>query len=183
MNTLTTTSLTTTSLAALRKAKFVSFHSEISHLPGGGDKLYKTSTITTYEDDVDLDNLSKIATNLSVYGSARHKAGKFHDSISTAQYDDEWQTIVSLLKAGDRLELVWFPDYGTNQYLEHATKRQSPGNKRPVDLLLPEYDGLHGDRLSIRVNRTGRTGKVRTFQFHVRSSVAPDNSARQYQAA
>jgi len=68
-------------------------------------------------------------------------------------YDEEWLTIVSLLREGDELTLVWKRDAGSCQNFKDA--------------------GLHGDSLSLAVKRGEKT-----LTFFIESSVCPDNTAR-----
>jgi len=81
-----------------------------------------------------------------------------HDSATESV--DLWggspqATVVSLLRKGDVLELLWKPDAMTNDLLRHAN--------------------LHGDRVELHVHR----GK-RTLVFALVSHVAADNTARMF---
>lgn len=77
------------------------------------------------------------------------------ESISSAQYHDEWRTIASLLRVGDKLTLHWQRGAWNTQAMEHATPR------------------FYGDVLSLIVDRGDKR-----LAFHVRMSVCENNSAR-----
>ena len=75
--------------------------------------------------------------------------------IGSAQFSEEWLTIASLLRAGDKLTLLWQRGAWTNESMRNAT---------------PQF---FGDSLSLIVARE----KV-TLQFHIDTSVCENNSAR-----
>ena len=73
-------------------------------------------------------------------------------------YDEEWRTIVSLLREGDELTLVWTRDAYKCQNLDAAQ--------------------LHGDSLSLLIKRGEKT-----MRFTLEWSVCPDNTARMIRSA
>lgn len=81
-----------------------------------------------------------------------------HVYISSANNaHTEWRTLANLMKVGDRLELVWYRDAGTNEYMRKA--------------------GLHGDRLQIVIHRKNRE-RYKQMLFLVESQCCEDNTAR-----
>lgn len=77
--------------------------------------------------------------------------------VSSPRWVPEWQTVLMLLRAGDRVELCWTGNNG-NQYTRQA--------------------GLHVDSLNLRVIR----GKV-IMEFALCHGVCQDNSARMVRRA
>jgi len=75
------------------------------------------------------------------------------EMFHTPNYNEEWTTIIGLLREGDELTLVWTRDGFTCQNHKDAA--------------------LHGDRLSLAVQRGEKT-----MRFHLETRVCPDNSAR-----
>ena len=75
------------------------------------------------------------------------------EMISSAKYDPQWRTIMDLLRAGDRLTILWTAD-NNSQLVEKA--------------------GLHMDSVSIRIERPN--GK--RLEFHIHTQVSEANSAR-----
>jgi hypothetical protein len=76
----------------------------------------------------------------------------------TNNIHSEWRTIASLLKPGDRLEMIWYRDANRNGYMK-AHK-------------------LHGDRLQLVIHRLGRDGKFKHLLFLVESQCCENNTAR-----
>ena len=93
----------------------------------------------------------------------RKGTGRFfgHVSLYHFRYDKEGASaVVALLKAGDRIAFRFYPDAGTNQYLQR------------ID--------IHSDRLYLDITR--KHGKSeRRLRFVVEESTCPDNSARMCQ--
>jgi len=87
-----------------------------------------------------------------VFGPALDTFTAF-EMIHSPSYNEEWLTIVSLLREGDELTLVWTRDAYKCQNLDAAQ--------------------LHGDSLSLAVKRGEKT-----MRFSVEWSVCPDNTAR-----
>jgi hypothetical protein len=80
--------------------------------------------------------------------------------VSSAQYSEEWRTIVRILRSGDALELVWIGDALANGYLKNG-----------------EGVRLHADRLALQFTRPRAKGP-QLWSFNVGESICPDNSAR-----
>ena len=80
------------------------------------------------------------------------------EMFHTPNYNEEWTTIIGLLREGDELTLVWTRDGFTAQTHEDAA--------------------LHGDRLSLAVKRGEKT-----MRFHLETRVCPDNTARMIRSA
>lgn len=70
----------------------------------------------------------------------------------------EWRTIASLLKVGDRLEMIWYRDANRNGYMKKH--------------------GLHGDRLQLVVHRRKRDATFHHMLFLIESQCCEDNTAR-----
>jgi hypothetical protein len=75
--------------------------------------------------------------------------------IGSARYHEEWVTIASLLRVGDKLTLLWQRGGFTTEAQANAT---------------PHF---YGDSLSLLVERGERQ-----LQFHIETSVSEDNTAR-----
>lgn len=86
------------------------------------------------------------------------------ESVTSAQYDEVWQTVAAMLKAGDELSLRWGADGFRNGYLESAVIR--PGEHCAGE-------SLHVDSLEIVIRRNGKT-----LVFLLDVSVCPNNTAR-----
>jgi hypothetical protein len=110
-----------------------------------------------------------IAVDFEVYGLGyldRHKAACF-EMIMGSRHDSQWQTVAKLVRPGDRLTLVWRPDWLSNAYSQKASYDGSVGD-------CPSYHGLHVDTLYLQVIRKHTTA----YMFLIDVSVCPDNSAR-----
>ena len=77
------------------------------------------------------------------------------EMIHSAQSTEEWRTIVSLLRVGDKLTLQWERGGWTTEAMQHA----SPA--------------FYGDRLSLIVERAKAT-----LHFHIHTQISENNSAR-----
>lgn len=98
--------------------------------------------------------------------------------IGASQFSEHWQTVAHLLQAGDRVTLVWRPDWHSNALCRHAMGDGLPDrhDNRPVD-----FAGLHADELSIQIDRpTTRGGRptFRRYTFMLDVEVNTNNSAR-----
>lgn len=79
--------------------------------------------------------------------------------FSSAQYTENWRTVVSLLRVGDELRLEFRTDEATNGYVKDAN--------------------LHADELYLRVARTvGSSPREQRMYFLLDTSITPSNSAR-----
>lgn len=82
--------------------------------------------------------------------------------VPSAQYNDIWKTIASLLKVGDELELAFNGDAYSNGHTKTA--------------------GLHADACRLHVERTVRGSRQRLV-FEVDHSICADNTARMVKPA
>ncbi len=93
-------------------------------------------------------------------GEDHPQARAFH-TIGSARYDDDWRTVLDLLKTDDVLELHWRADNNTD---------------------ITRNAGLHIDELRLLVHRNGgkhaEHGKGRTLSLLLDVSTGRDNSAR-----
>lgn len=83
-----------------------------------------------------------------------HPQAEGYASNLACKFNHDWQTVVGLLRIGDRLVLQWNADNNTETIREH---------------------GLHHDELRVEIRRTGRR---RPMSFLIDSRVCADNSAR-----
>lgn len=88
-------------------------------------------------------------------------------------YDQEWQTVVSLLRAGDELSLRWI-GADNNGYVGRA--RVTERDESCHDAGLGER--LYHDRLYLKVRRAGKE----KYSFYLADSACPNNSARMIRA-
>ncbi len=70
---------------------------------------------------------------------------------------NEWHTIASLLRAGDRIELIWYRDANRNGYMKEAK--------------------LHGDRLQLVIHRKSGE-RFKPLLFLIESQCCENNTAR-----
>lgn len=91
------------------------------------------------------------------YNSEQWKA---FESLSSAQWSEEWKTIVSLLRVGDKLTLHWQRGAWTTESMSNAEPK------------------FYGDSLSLIVERAKAT-----LEFHVRMAVCENNTARMIRRA
>jgi len=80
------------------------------------------------------------------------------EMIGAVQYSESWQTIVRLLRVGDKLTLHWRRDSWRTSNLDAAD--------------------LHGDDLQLIVDRSKNARVTARMVFNVRTSICPDNTAR-----
>ncbi len=95
----------------------------------------------------------RVFKNDDVFASSSQDATCFA-CIVTAQYCEEWQSIVSILKAGDTVSLEWVGG-DNNCYMNRQTEK------------------LYHDRLFLCIKR-----KDKKMKFHVCNSICPNNTAR-----
>jgi len=98
------------------------------------------------------------------YGDSYPDVTAFAYSIG-GSYDLPWRTIVSLLRAGDEIELHWIAG-NSSGYLDAAHGKCADSEV--------EFHGLCRDELDLTVYRSGK----QRYSFHVDTCVCPDNSAR-----
>lgn len=93
------------------------------------------------------------------------------DMIHCSKHSEEWQTIVSLLRAGDEVELRWVGS-DNNDYLTRSTVTE-----REKDSSHPSHslgERLYHDKLYLKVHRNGKV----KYSFYLTDSICPDNTAR-----
>jgi hypothetical protein len=108
-------------------------------------------------------NESKLTIEDAETRTSTLEYGPFESAFSylqSAKFHTEWQTVAKSLRVGDRVRLMWHPDYHSNGYVRMV--------------------GLHADSLLLGVIR-GEGRNAKTLQFHVDQSLTPDNSARMIQ--
>lgn len=115
------------------------------------------------------------------YGTCHERIQVSPDTIScfdmahSAQYDEELQTILSLLRVGDEIEMVWVAG-GGNGYVKRArvTEKEydTDGKETPYQPGLGEM--LYHDKLYIRIRRNDKP----KYFFHYADSICPNNTAR-----
>ena len=166
----TITGLDAVQLAALRRADVVCFFhrhvpdatGETSYIDAG--KRAKVSATDPFAQDAHV--IIPVPYRLREYTQGDDKipynseAWKGFESLSSAQWSEEWKTIVSLLRTGDRLTLHWQRGAWTTESMSNASPK------------------FYGDSLSIIVERAKAT-----LEFHVRMSVCENNSARMIRRA
>jgi hypothetical protein len=158
-------------LAALRKAdKVCFFHrskpdatGETSYIDCG--KRHKPSPIDPFAPD-ETHVIIPVDFRLREYTRGDDKipfdceTWNAFEWIGYAQSHEEWRTIVSLLRVGDKLTLFWQRGAWTTESMINA----SPA--------------FYGDSLSLIVDRAKAT-----LQFHIDMSVCENNSARMIRRA
>jgi hypothetical protein len=167
----TKTGLDALQLAALRKADVVCFfHRLVPDATGETDyidasKRAKQSATDPFSHETHV--IIPCDYRLSDYGRGDDKIpykspDKWHafESVSSAQYSDEWRTIASLLRVGDKLTLHWQRGAFTTESHANAT---------------PHF---YGDGLSLIVARGEKS-----LAFHVHMSVCENNTARMIRRA
>jgi hypothetical protein len=163
----TKTGLDAIQLAALRKADTVCFFHR--HVPDTtGETSYICATKKNKPSPIDpfaphetsviipveyrLRDWTREQADKIPYNSEDWKAFEW---IGSAQYHEEWRTIVSLLRVGDKLTLHWQRGAWTNEAMQNATPK------------------FYGDSLSLIVDRGDKV-----LHFHIDTSVCEDNTAR-----
>lgn len=153
------TPLTAADVAALRKADTISFHLYHDRIGGLVSKIAATKERRRTEADPFAEDVTVnvyVGHSVRDYGDRKATRYTAFDMIHHPQGCDWWRTIVSLLKTGDILTLVWIRDNNT-QVVKEA--------------------GLHYDSLQLRVDRGSKS-----MTFKVATSVCPDNTARMVRA-
>lgn len=157
-------------LAALRKADSVCFFhrpkpdttGETSYI--NAIKRAKQSAADPFSQDVCVQIVCE--HRLTDYSDSDSKipydseAFNAFEMIHSAQHENAWQTTASLLRAGDKLMLIWERGAFTTQHMKEATPK------------------FYGDRLSLLVTRGERQ-----LTFHIDTRVCEDNSARMIRRA
>lgn len=97
---------------------------------------------------------------------------KCFEMFSSSKYNDEWQTIVGLVKVGDEIKLRWI-GADNNGYVNRSTVTEMSEEKGNAGLGMK----LYHDKLYLSVWRAGK----QKYAFQVSDSVSPNNSARMIQ--
>ena len=128
--------LTALDLKALREANMVSFH-QTKEGQGFITATKRLRTPTPWEDEkryeIRVESLVRSYRN----GSKSDDRYACHYLTTTAQYDEHWRTVASLLRVGDVLVLKWNEDAGSCPFLEQRN--------------------LHGDSFELVVRRGEKT--------------------------
>jgi hypothetical protein len=155
MTTSTSTELTAVDIRALKKSRSVAFHARWQD-----GELTESRIIGRDRDAADDDYTVaqlEVPSTLSFGGAMirQNPDVRAFEHIGSAQFHEHWATIVSLLRAGDRLTLFWNANGGRNGITKRA--------------------GLAVDELSVRIVRGNRQ-----LHFHIDSHVSEYNSARMF---
>lgn len=158
--------LTKTDLKALKTADDV----YVGHFQGSGYLrcTKRRATLQPFSEDrrhdIPCSSTFRVYTGDGRYGKVDERVECF-----AHPHGDAWDTIVSLLRAGDELTLEWIADAWSNQYL------RATGT--------PER--LHADTVKLTVKRPDKNGEYRHRRcnasrrvFHLDTIICPDNSAR-----
>ena len=102
------------------------------------------------------------------YGQRNGDGAQCFAMIHSAQYDEQWRTIVDLLHVGDTLTLAWVGG-DNNGYVTRSrvTEKESDGYSPGLG------EKLYHDKLFLIAMR----GK-RKLSFYVADSICPNNTAR-----
>jgi hypothetical protein len=160
-----TTGLNAIDLAALRKADSVCFfHRKAPDASGEAsyiDAIKRAKVDARDPFSRDVSHVIACPYRLREYTTGEDKIPfnsvdwNGFESISSAQWSEEWKTIVSLLRVGDKLTLYW-------QRGAFSTESMSTASPK-----------FYGDGLSLVVDRGERQ-----LTFHVHTSICENNSAR-----
>jgi hypothetical protein len=164
-----TTGLDAIQIAALRKANDVCFYrrqqpdmsGEASYISANKRASHNSASASNPFGDSDGSVIIHCDYRLTDYsrGDAKipYKSGEWNafEMLHCAQSHDEWKTIASLLRAGDKLCLHWQRGGFTTESMENAS---------------PHF---YGDRLSLLVERGDKV-----LAFHIDTRICEDNSAR-----
>ena len=153
--TIATGELTSADLRELRKSRSVAFYARWQE-----GELTESRIVGRDRDAANNDYVRaqlEVPSSLQYGGSiVRENADvRAYMSVLSAQFHEHWNTAVNLLRAGDRLVMMWSANGGRNDILREA--------------------GFAVDELSIRVVR----GK-RQMWFHVDQRISRYNSARTF---
>jgi hypothetical protein len=161
----TTTGLDAIQLAALRKANRVCFYHRATP-DATGLRSYIAAIKTTdrtklnpFEGEQSL--CFAVDFRLREYTTGDDKipyngdAWEAFEMIHSAQATEEWRTIVSLLRVGDKLTLLWQRGGWTTEAMQNASPK------------------FYGDSLSLIVERAKAT-----LQFHIDQQISENNTAR-----
>lgn len=152
--------LTSEDLRALKSAtSWMSAHAEWN------DGALATSYLRGTARDVADDDYTVARIELPSYlefGAAlirRNPTVRAYGSCSSPTVNDEWLTILQILRPGDRLALAWSANGWRNGHLKTA--------------------GLNADHVRLRIDR-GEGKRARRFYLPFDHCVCPDNSARMF---
>lgn len=147
--------LTSADIRELKKSRAVSFHARWQ------EGELTQSCIRAHDDDAAGNGYLRaeigVPSMLSYGGGIvrQNRDVRAYEYIGSSQFHEHWATIVSLLRAGDRLTLVWSANGGRSPIIARA--------------------GLAVDELSVRIMR----GKRQMF-FHIETRVSEYNTARTF---
>jgi len=154
--------LTAIDLNCLRQADDACFYLNTEGIPAypedeAGIKLVKRGA---YDDPFSQDKYHFIPCKMYLDRVTGFKdATVGFEMIHAGKYNDNWQTIIGVMKPGDVITLEWRPDYHQNGYMQKA---------EPV---------LHGDALYLVVTRQLKRGQKR-MSFLISAQCCPNNTAR-----
>lgn len=170
MNTETTTGLTKNELAALRQADSICFdHSLNGHTGLRAVKRGKAPFFEEHRVEVPCKSTVYISGDGVDWDTRCGKHAQCFAWIHSAQFNEEWRTIVRLLKPGDEVELRWVGN-DDNGYVKRARVTERDESCHDAGLGM----GLCHDRLYLKVRRKGK----QVYSFYVDDSVCPNNTAR-----
>lgn len=121
-----------------------------------------------FEDKHGIELDIEVEQRENLYGKNHGKMYTGFAMIHTPDFTAHWCTIAQLLKVGDVLGLRWVAD--ANGYVRNA--------HYSGDSEMEAFDSLHMDSCYLTVKR----GKS-LLEFHVATSICPDNSARMIKVA
>ena len=167
LDTAKTGALDVLQLAALRKADVVCFfHRHVPDATGETSYIDAGKRAKQNASAQDAHVIIPVPYRLREYTQGDDKIPynsedwKGFESLSSAQWSEEWKTIVSLLRVGDKLTLHWQRGAWTTESMANASPK------------------FYGDSLSLIVERAKAT-----LEFHVRMSVCENNTARMIRRA
>lgn len=170
-------------LKAMRSAQDVWFHGRPTNNYGPGDAEMSIRTRSVnYAKGETYDSVPTIRVGLPVYGIPKDR--NLFASIGGAVYDRTWGSVCRVLRVGDKIALEVSVGGGTNGYCRAATGNghemvaDNSGYRCKDFSASLIYEGLHVDKLFIRVERERKHGVPTQFTFYIDESVSPDNSAR-----
>lgn len=161
--------ITKVDLKALRTCDSVCF----DHSPVGthGIRAIKRGPAPWY---IDTTCTVRVKSSVFIHGDGldydyKHgKTARCFESFSSQKYNEEWQTVLGLLKEGDEIELRWV-GADNNGYVGRSTITETNEHGSPGLGMK-----LHCDRLYLYVWRGGK----RKYSFYLCDSICPNNTAR-----
>jgi hypothetical protein len=161
--------ITREDINALKAANAVSIHSEtvdgefVGKIRAHLEKWLKNDGVWTVKQQKlfptqnhgDLLRQIDTTARMKRYAASGSHPHAFH-MIHSSRRDEVWQTVVSLLRVGDEIDLLWVANNDNN-------------NNREI--------GWVRDEVYLVVNRKTKAG-VKSMQFMLDAQTGPDNSAR-----